>query len=92
MSQVRVRAVVAGRVQGVFYRASTCEEARARELVGWVRNLPDGRVELEAQGPAAAVDDLIAWCRRGPDAARVDALEVEPVALQDDRRFEVRRE
>jgi acylphosphatase len=74
---VRRRAVVRGRVQGVSFRASTQAEARLRGVVGWVRNLPDGSVELEAQGDAAAVDALLAWCGRGPRAARVDELLVE---------------
>ena len=73
----RIRAVVRGRVQGVAYRASTEREATRLGLAGWVRNLPDGAVELEAEGPPAAIDALVAWCRRGPALARVTAVDVD---------------
>lgn len=73
----RIRAIVSGRVQGVSYRASTAHEARRLDLVGWVRNLPDGRVELEAEGPTEVIDRLIAWCHAGPPAAHVTDVAVE---------------
>jgi acylphosphatase len=76
----RVHAIVTGRVQGVSYRASTVAEARRLGLRGWVRNLPDGRVELEAEGPAQHIDALIAWCRRGPPAARVADVAIDELA------------
>lgn len=69
------RFTVSGRVQGVFFRQSTAERATALGLDGWVRNLPDGRVEGLACGAAAALQPLQQWLRRGPPAARVDALE-----------------
>lgn len=72
----RVRILVSGRVQGVFYRATTAERARELGLVGHARNLPDGRVEVVAQGTPDAVSALIAFCREGPPAARVGAVEV----------------
>jgi acylphosphatase len=72
-----VRAIVTGRVQGVCYRASTVDEARGHGLTGWVRNLPDGSVELEAQGDEARVAALLAWCAHGPPAARVAGVGVE---------------
>jgi acylphosphatase len=72
----RVHLLAAGRVQGVFYRASTEAEARRLGLAGWVRNLPDGRVEAIAEGPEAALEALVAWARKGPPAARVDDLAV----------------
>ncbi|HSD90984.1 MAG TPA: acylphosphatase [Kofleriaceae bacterium] len=73
----RIRAIVSGRVQGVSYRAATASKARQLGLVGWVRNLPDGNVELEAEGPADQVNALVAWCRQGPPAARVTDVAVE---------------
>ena len=72
-----VRARVSGRVQGVYYRASAQREARRLGLRGWVRNLPDGSVELHLEGPPAAVDAMLDWCRVGPPAARVDRVEVQ---------------
>ena len=66
-----------GRVQGVAFRASTVEHARAHGVTGWVRNLADGSVELEAQGDDAALTAFLAWCKLGPPAARVTAVVVE---------------
>jgi acylphosphatase len=71
-----VRIVVRGRVQGVFFRASFADVARRLELDGWVRNRPDGAVEAVVSGTGDAVDEAIAWCRRGPELARVDSVEV----------------
>jgi len=71
----RVHAFVSGRVQGVWFRASTRDEARRLGLTGWVRNRPDGRVEFVAEGEEGAVEALLAWCRRGgPPMGRVDDL------------------
>jgi acylphosphatase len=72
---VRIRLRVSGTVQGVFYRQSTAIEAQRLGLAGAVRNLPDGSVEVVAEGARAAVEELAAWCRRGPPAARVEAVE-----------------
>lgn len=69
-----------GRVQGVSYRASTASEARRLGVVGWVRNLPDGSVELEAEGPDEKVAALLAWCEHGPPSARVERVAVEELA------------
>lgn len=73
MKQVRV--VVSGRVQGVWYRGWTMDEAAARGLDGWVRNRRDGTVEAVFSGPADMVNAMIAACWDGPPAARVDAVE-----------------
>jgi acylphosphatase len=83
----RVRAIVTGRVQGVSYRVSTVVEAHVQGLTGWVRNRPDGSVELEAQGDEVALTALLAWCEHGPPAARVTAVVVEdrpPITGEDD--------
>jgi len=66
---------ISGRVQGVFFRANTWEQARALGLTGWVRNLPDGRVETVFEGDAPAVEAMLAWCRIGTPPARVDGIE-----------------
>jgi acylphosphatase len=70
----RLRAVVRGRVQGVGFRYSTEDEANRLGLAGWVRNLPDGGVELEAEGEQGALDRLLAFLRQGPPAARVQTV------------------
>lgn len=75
MSERRVRAWVSGSVQGVWFRGSTVERATALGLSGWVRNLPDGRVEAAFQGSPAAVDDAVAFCQEGPPGAAVDGVE-----------------
>jgi acylphosphatase len=76
MELARVHALVAGLVQGVAFRAYTVDEARRLGLKGWVRNLPDGRVESEAEGERSALEALLAFLRRGPPAARVDGVQV----------------
>lgn len=72
----RVRLVVSGRVQGVAYRANARRQAMNLSLTGWVKNLPDGRVEALAEGPAARVDAFLAWCKDGPPASRVTGVDV----------------
>ena len=67
----RANLVVSGRVQGVFYRASTMEQAQRLGLVGWVMNLADGGVEVLVEGPRYCIEELIAWCRLGPPLAKV---------------------
>lgn len=74
---VRVHVVISGRVQGVWFRQSTEDRARQLGVTGWVRNLPDGRVEATAEGPQEAVEALVAFCRQGPPASRVVGVAVE---------------
>jgi acylphosphatase len=76
------RCLVAGRVQGVFYRASTQARARALGVTGYALNLPDGRVEVLACGAPAAVEALCEWLWEGPPAAHVVAVEVERVTVE----------
>ena len=78
------RVTVAGRVQGVWFRGWTVENAQARGLDGWVRNRADGTVEAMFVGPAGLVADMVEACRKGPPLARVDALAEEPA--EDDGR------
>lgn len=88
---VRVRLFVSGTVQGVSFRASTREQARKRGLVGWVRNLEDGRVESVVQGRKERVEELVRWCHTGPPAAKVEKVVVTDEDVGDEfRDFEVR--
>ena len=68
---------IEGRVQGVFFRARTRDQARRLGVRGWVRNLPDGRVEVLACGPREAVEALVDWCHVGPPHAVVTRVEVQ---------------
>lgn len=71
-----IHAMVTGRVQGVFFRDNTQKEAQALNIVGWVRNNPDGTVELTAKGDEGNIDTFIKWLGHGPDMARVDDLSI----------------
>jgi acylphosphatase len=73
---VRAHVVVTGRVQGVAYRWSAQQEGRRLGLAGQIRNLPDGSVEAIVEGPHPSVDAFVAWCRRGPETAIVEHVEV----------------
>jgi len=85
------RFIVTGRVQGVYFRQSTADQARQLGLSGWVRNLPDGRVEGLASGPDPALSALKTWLERGPARARVDDLQWMPDEPYSGSGFEVRR-
>ena len=67
--------VVHGRVQGVFFRDATREAAEARGVAGWVRNREDGTVEAAFEGEPAAVEEMVEFCRRGSESARVERVE-----------------
>jgi len=82
------RLTISGRVQGVGFRYALADEARARKLRGWVRNRRDGTVEALIAGPEGEVEAMIAWARRGPPAARVTEVKVEP-ATADSADFEI---
>ncbi len=72
----RLHVFITGRVQGVGFRYSTARQATALGLVGWVRNLPDGRVEAEFEGAKSALEEMLAWCRDGPALAHVTDVEL----------------
>jgi acylphosphatase len=76
MAKVRVHLFITGRVQGVFFRTSTQEEAQRRKLTGWVKNLHDRRVEAVFEGEEENVKSLIAWCQSGPPHAVVKDVSV----------------
>lgn len=82
MNTAAARFLVSGRVQGVFFRASTRTEAVRLGLTGYARNLPDGRVEVHAEGDIAAIAALEQWLKHGPPLARVEALLREAMAVQ----------
>jgi len=88
--RIRRRVVVHGRVQGVFFRGSTQDEARRAGIDGWVRNLPDGAVEAVFEGSPAGVEQLVAYCRRGPSWAQVTSVDVVEEAPEGERGFRVR--
>ncbi len=75
--RARLRIVVSGRVQGVFFRAATADQARALGVTGYARNLDDGTVEIVAEGPRTALELLAAWAHRGPRSAQVEEVRME---------------
>jgi acylphosphatase len=81
--------LVGGLVQGVFYRDTCRRLARQEGVAGWVRNLSNGYVEAVFEGEADAVQRLTAWARTGPDAARVDSVDVRPEPPEGLRSFEI---
>jgi acylphosphatase len=87
---MRKRVVAHGRVQGVFFRDSTRQHARAAGTAGWVANRPDGTVEAVLEGDADAVEAVIDWMRDGPRSADVDRLEVTDEEPEGLRGFDVR--
>ncbi len=80
MELERVRLHIKGKVQGVFFRASTKGVADSLGIKGWVRNLPDGSVEIVAEGKPEAIRKLIQWCKKGPTRAVVTEVEVKKEA------------
>lgn len=74
--KVRAHVFVNGRVQGVFFRSETRYEAKKRGVKGWIRNMPDDRVEAVFEGKEESVKELIEFCRRGPRGARVTGINV----------------
>jgi acylphosphatase len=81
--------IVAGRVQAVGYRWACREEAVRRDVGGWVRNLPDGRVEAAFEGPVQDVDAMVEWCRHGPRWADVTSLDAAEEPVEGAIRFEI---
>jgi acylphosphatase len=90
-NRVRAHVLVSGTVQGVFFRATTRDEAHSRGVDGWVRNLDDGRVEAVFEGSESGVDALVDWCHEGSPAATVSAVDVEYEDPEGLDGFEIRR-
>jgi acylphosphatase len=87
----RIHLIIKGRVQGVWFRASTQEKAMELGLTGWVRNRRDGSVEVMAEGDAIKVEELKNWCYKGPRGAMVSQVDSEELEfLGDLDRFEIR--
>jgi acylphosphatase len=86
----RKRVVVAGRVQGVFFRDTTRRRAESAGVAGWVTNRRDGAVEAVFEGDADAVEELVDFCRRGPSRAEVASVEVTEESPEGLRGFQVR--
>ncbi|MGR3277647.1 acylphosphatase [Acaryochloris marina NIES-2412] len=84
-----LRAVISGKVQGVGYRYSTRDKARSLGLVGWVRNLADGRVEAMTEGERRQVDIMMEWFKQGPPAAEVDGIEIDELPVGEFGEFEI---
>lgn len=76
MEQLRAYVIVHGLVQGVWFRASTKDEADRLGVTGWVRNLPDGSVEAVFEGEKMKVEEIVGWCHRGPSGANVNKVEI----------------
>lgn len=89
MAQQGLHAYISGRVQGVFYRAHTIETAKALGLTGWVRNLPDGRVEVKAFGESMLLDKFKQWLHQGPINAKVDKVESKEIPWQVHQTFKM---
>lgn len=91
MTDTRAHVFVSGTVQGVFYRASTREQANNCGVDGWVKNLDDGRVEAVFEGPEDAVGEMVEWCYEGSSRARVDDVEVSYEEPTGHDSFQIRR-
>lgn len=91
MATKRVRVRVSGDVQGVGFRWFCREQAMGHGLAGYVRNLPDGRVEATFEGDPEAVDEMVAWCRTGPQWATVASIEVEEEQPGGESDFQITR-
>lgn len=74
MKQVRARILIEGRIQGMNFRYNTQQQATRLELVGFVRNLSDGRIEIDVQGEQEQVDKLLAWCQEEPHSSHIKSI------------------
>ena len=88
---LRAHVTIHGLVQGVWFRASTRDEADRLGVSGWVRNLPDGSVEAVFEGEKTKVEEIVGWCHRGPSGAKVSNVEIvwEPYTREFDH-FDIR--
>ncbi len=87
----RAHVFISGKVQGVFFRATTRKEAQKRGVNGWVKNLSDGRVEAVFEGEEDEIQEMIEFCHKGPERANVEDIEVEYEDAGGFEKFEIRR-
>jgi acylphosphatase len=87
---IRLRLLISGRVQGVWYRGSMQQEAKRLGVIGWVKNMADGRVEAVVEGPKAAVERLVRWCEKGPPHAHVAYVRTVEEPPEGGKSFDVR--
>lgn len=86
-NKARAHVWISGVVQGVFFREATKNKAEDLRLTGWVRNLPDGRVEAVFEGDKESIEKIIEWVEEGPDSARVEDIEVKWREYKDEFSF-----
>jgi len=92
MGKKRIRLLISGRVQGVFFRDNTRKKAKEFGLKGWVKNLENGQVEIVAEGQEEDIESLIQWAKKGPLLARVDDLKVKEEQCKEEfNYFEIKR-
>ena len=91
MTNICIKAIVRGKVQGVFYREGTRKKATALQLTGWVKNNDDGAVELHACGDEAQIQTLIQWLKKGPLLARVSQVDLSEIPAETHDAFTVTR-
>ena len=90
MNTQALHILVRGRVQGVFFRASAQAQAHEENISGWVRNRPDGTVEIHAEGSEEELTRFVEWCRLGPSSATVTDIDIEPVSAAGATSFSIR--
>lgn len=89
--KTRTHLFISGLVQGVFFRANTAQKAKQLGLTGWLKNLPDGRVEAVFEGEKEKINQIIEWAKEGPSSAQVNDVEVENEEYKDEfNNFEIR--
>ncbi|MFP4367599.1 MAG: acylphosphatase [Bacteroidales bacterium] len=86
----RLKMKITGRVQGVAFRHYAQTKASQNGVKGYVKNMPDGSVEIEAEGDEKALDGFVSWCHQGPDAARVEDIKVQEIPVKNDKSFNIR--
>ena len=84
-----IHIIVHGRVQGVWFRAGTKEKAGELGILGWVKNRPEGTVEIHAEGEKSQLNNFISWCRKGTPAAHVTSVDLASISLKNFTSFEI---